>query len=201
MEMTKRKKILLVGCGKMGGSLLNGWLTQKAYDRISVVEPTKLDLPDGINLYSEVAALPVDYKPSVVVFAVKPQLMDEVVADYARFINENTVFLSIAAGKPISYFEIKDSKFNQIYLIIILYFLTRIVLNHGDLSLYYFKSSSFIWTIGFLYLGLIVYKFSIDSFNSSPAFKKTCGFIPIPTPGGVPVVIISPACNDINLLR
>ena len=38
----ERKKILLVGCGKMGGSLLNGWLTQKAYDRISVVEPTKL---------------------------------------------------------------------------------------------------------------------------------------------------------------
>lgn len=104
MEMTERKKILLVGCGKMGGSLLNGWLTQKAYDQISVVEPTKFDLPDGINLYSEVSALPADYKPSVVVFAVKPQLMDEVVADYARFINENTLFLSIAAGKPISYF-------------------------------------------------------------------------------------------------
>ena len=102
--MTQRKEILLVGCGKMGGSLLNGWLTQKVSAQISVVEPMQLDFPDGINLYSEVSSLPVDYKPSVVVFAVKPQLMDEVVAGYARFVSENTLFLSIAAGKPISYF-------------------------------------------------------------------------------------------------
>ena len=104
MEMTERKQILLGGCGKMGSSLLNGWLSQKAYDHISVVEPAKVDLPEDVYLYSEVSSLPVDYKPSVVVFAVKPQLMDEVVADYARFLNNNTIFLSIGAGKAISYF-------------------------------------------------------------------------------------------------
>ena len=47
----------------MGGSLLNGWLTQKVSAQISVVEPMQLDFPDGINLYSEVSSLPVDYKP------------------------------------------------------------------------------------------------------------------------------------------
>jgi hypothetical protein len=79
-------------------------------------------------------------------------------------------FYVLIVRKPISYFEIKDSKFNKIYLIIIFYFLTRIILNYRDLSLYYFKSSSFIWTIGFLYLGLIVYKFSIDSLLVSFGF-------------------------------
>ena len=69
--MTERKQILLVGCGKMGSSLLNGWLSQKAYYHISVVEPAKVDLPKDVYLYSEVSSLPVDYKPSVVVFAVK----------------------------------------------------------------------------------------------------------------------------------
>ena len=44
-------------------------------------------------------------------------------------------------------------------------------------------------------------KFSIDNLRVSPAFKNCCGFMTIPTPGGVPVVIISPGCNDINLLR
>lgn len=97
---------------------------------------------------------------------------------------------ALVVRKPISYFEIKDSKFNQIYLIIILYFLTRIVLNHGDLSLYYFKSSSFIWTIGFLYLGLIVYKFSIDSLLLSIGFLSLPFVVYIFQTGNYPDVII-----------
>lgn len=77
---------------------------------------------------------------------------------------------ALVVGKPTSYFDIIDSKFNKTYLIIILYFLTRILVNYRDLSLYYFKSSSFIWTIGFLYTGLIVYKFSIESLLLSFGF-------------------------------
>ena len=36
---------------------------------------------------------------------------------------------------------------------------------------------------------------------TSPFLRKTWGFIPIPTPAGVPVVTISPGWSDINLLR
>lgn len=79
-------------------------------------------------------------------------------------------FYALVVRKPISYFEAIGSKFNKTYLIIILYFLTRIVVNYRDLSLYYFKSSSFIWTVGFLYVGLIVYKFSIKSLLLSFGF-------------------------------
>ena len=99
-------------------------------------------------------------------------------------------FYALVIGKPISYFEITDSKFNKTYLIIILYFLTRIVLNYRDLSLYYFKSSSFIWTIGFLYIGLIVYKFSIDSFLLSLGFLSLPFVVYIFQTGNYPDVIM-----------
>ncbi len=104
--MTDHERILLVGCGKMGGALLNGWLgrgTPAGF--VSVIEPMQPKLPAGITVHADAAALGADYRPSVVVFAVKPQSMDEVAPAYAKYAGPGTVFLSIAAGKPIGYFE------------------------------------------------------------------------------------------------
>jgi pyrroline-5-carboxylate reductase len=39
------------------------------------------------------------------VLAVKPQMMDDAIVGYKRFVSENCVFVSIAAGKTIDYFE------------------------------------------------------------------------------------------------
>ena len=102
-------KILLVGCGKMGGALLSGWLKQNIKaSNISVIEPQKnnLDifLKDGVNLYSKFEDLHYLYKPDFVLFAVKPQMMDEIVPDY-KYFSGKTTFISIAAGKTITYFE------------------------------------------------------------------------------------------------
>ena len=104
--MTDHERILLVGCGKMGSALLNGWLSQGTpAGQVSVVEPMLPDLPDGVSGYAEAAALAADYRPAAVVFAVKPQSMDDVLPAYAKYAGPETVFLSIAAGKPIGYFE------------------------------------------------------------------------------------------------
>ena len=104
--MTDHERILLVGCGKMGSALLNGWLGQGTpASQVSVVEPMQPALPDGVSRYAEAAALASAYRPSVVVFAVKPQSMDDVLPPYAKYADPETVFLSIAAGKPIGYFE------------------------------------------------------------------------------------------------
>jgi pyrroline-5-carboxylate reductase len=90
----------------MGGALLNGWLSQGTLaTNVSVVEPMQPDMPDGVSAYAEAAALAADYRPAVVVFAVKPQSMDDVLPAYVKYADPNTVFLSIAAGKPIGYFE------------------------------------------------------------------------------------------------
>jgi len=103
--------LVLAGCGKMGDAMLEGWLDQGVSpDAVHVVEPVTemaetLRLQHRVNVVGGVPELAADLTPDVVVFAVKPQVMDSVAPDYQRFNNSRTVFLSIAAGKPIGYFE------------------------------------------------------------------------------------------------
>ena len=111
-------KILLVGCGKMGSALLGGWIEQNMEgSNICVIEPKKNNLSaflkHEITIFNTLSDLPKHYKPDFVVFAVKPQLMNEIVPDYRCF-SENVVFISIAAGKSIAYFESHLSKQNAI---------------------------------------------------------------------------------------
>lgn len=100
--------LLLVGCGKMGGAMLDGWLKAGTVARVVVVEPH--GLPDGlahpaVTLAGGPDDLPAGFVPDVVVLAVKPQAMDGVAPGYARLAGPDTVFLSIAAGKTIEYFH------------------------------------------------------------------------------------------------
>ena len=101
--------ILLVGCGKMGGALLAGWIARGfAVADIAVVEPGEeaaaaARSAHGVTVVSEIGALAADFAPRVVVLAVKPPVMDAVVPPYRRFVGPGTVFLSIAAGKTIGY--------------------------------------------------------------------------------------------------
>lgn len=102
--------ILLVGCGKMGGALLDGWLDQGiAASDIHVVEPESAAVQaahrTGVVIVASADALPPSHQPAIVVFAVKPQAMDDVVPAYAPFAETGATILSIAAGPPISYFE------------------------------------------------------------------------------------------------
>lgn len=105
------RTILLVGAGKMGGAMLRGWLAagQAACD-VHVVEPVK-GLRDavvsdtGVSGYDDVAALPGDFSPTVVILAVKPQVMATVLPPYARFSGSGTLFVSIAAGTTLGFLE------------------------------------------------------------------------------------------------
>ena len=102
--------LLLVGGGKMGGALLDGWLNQgiKPSD-IYVIEPDddarNRVIAKGVGGAASLAEMPPDFGASVTVFAVKPQAMDDVVPTYAALKDRMQFFLSIAAGKPTSYFE------------------------------------------------------------------------------------------------
>jgi len=69
-------RILLVGCGKMGGALVHGWLRQgiPASD-IVVVEPNPVsDLPAAVRQARDAAGVPGDFSPDIVLLAVKPQV-------------------------------------------------------------------------------------------------------------------------------
>ena len=105
--------ILLVGCGKMGGALLSGWIEAgRAPSAITVVEPEAASfaravapLPFGIGHVKSPHELSGAYRPDVVVLAVKPQIMDEVAPNFRRFAQDGIAVLSIAAGRTIDYFQ------------------------------------------------------------------------------------------------
>ncbi len=104
--------ILLVGCGKMGGALLDGWFARglNPVDAI-VIEPAGRDavMPcskhRALTCLPHASKIPRDFRPDVVLFAVKPQVADEVVPAYASFAAQHPVFLSVIAGKTTGYFQ------------------------------------------------------------------------------------------------
>lgn len=106
MTLRLAHPLLLVGAGKMGGALLAGWLRQ-GFDPASVhvqdpapgPEVAALMASHGIRARHE-ARLPTT--PAVIVLAVKPQIMDEVLPRLAPFLGSQTVVLSIAAGRTLS---------------------------------------------------------------------------------------------------
>lgn len=103
------RPLLLIGCGKMGGAMLDGWLKSGiAAAGVTVVDPMgggPFKGRDGVTIVDGADGVPDDLNPEVVVLAVKPQQMDALLADYRRFTGPDCLFLSIAAGKTIGYFE------------------------------------------------------------------------------------------------
>jgi pyrroline-5-carboxylate reductase len=98
-------KLLLVGCGKMGGAMLEGWLARglSASD-VAVAEPVEAIRPRKAGLRVVAASSEIKDTPETVVLAVKPQSMDAVLPDLKRFADQGAAFLSIAAGKTLRYF-------------------------------------------------------------------------------------------------
>ena len=102
--------LLLVGCGKMGGAMLRGWLKRGVPgSQVFVVDPALRDLEDiqarGVTLVTAIDQLPAGLHPGIVLLAIKPQFMDEALPAYRRFVKLGTVFLSIAAGKTVAYLK------------------------------------------------------------------------------------------------
>jgi len=110
MSDLSRLNLLLVGCGKMGGAMLRGWLARGMQAQHAVVvEPALAAMGDIAGMGIIHVAAPADiakgFAPDVLVLAVKPQFMDEAIGHYARFIRPEVLVLSIAAGKTIDYFR------------------------------------------------------------------------------------------------
>jgi pyrroline-5-carboxylate reductase len=104
--------ILLVGCGKMGGALLDGWFKRGLNPvDVIVVEPAGREAVSpcanhrALTCLPHASAVPKDFRPDVVVFAVKPQVADDVVPAYAVLARQHPVFLSVIAGKTAGYFQ------------------------------------------------------------------------------------------------
>lgn len=90
--------VLLVGCGKMGGAMAQRWQEKKICSKLVIVDPAS----SGI---ASVKDVPSTFKPQVIVFAVKPQSLPDMIQDYKIYADQGALFISIAAGKTVSFFE------------------------------------------------------------------------------------------------
>lgn len=104
-------RLVLAGCGNMGYAMLSGWVNAGKLkpSEVFVVEPNA-DLRRraealGCATGADAAAIAADAEPQLVVIAVKPQVIRDVIRAYRRFGDGRTTFLSIAAGTPVSTFE------------------------------------------------------------------------------------------------
>lgn len=95
--------VVLVGCGNMGFAMLTGWLRDAPEFHYHVVEPNdalRQRAGDaGARVHSTINQIE-GINPSLVVLAVKPQVMADVVPAYQRF--ADAVFVSVAAGTTVA---------------------------------------------------------------------------------------------------
>jgi len=104
-----KKKIGIIGAGKMGGALLGGIL------RAGIVSPEELIVADQdrrrleeLKEKFEIEATALNRRAAeaeMVILAVKPQVIGEVIDDIAKVVKTETLLVSIAAGVPLGFIE------------------------------------------------------------------------------------------------
>lgn len=103
MEDIKARGLVLLGCGKMGSAMLAGWIEQGLpATSIWILDPYPSDWLKSLGVHLN-EDLPEN--PAIILVAVKPQMMDEALPILTPHGNGDTVFLSVAAGRPIKSFE------------------------------------------------------------------------------------------------
>jgi pyrroline-5-carboxylate reductase len=102
-----RGTLVLVGAGKMGSAMLDGWLGRG-------LDPKKIVAiePQPVKAVKALARRGVKLNPknkigvaSAIVIAVKPQSAPEALPPLARYIDKATLVLSIMAGRTIGFLE------------------------------------------------------------------------------------------------
>jgi len=103
MDHVAENGLVLLGCGKMGSAMLQGWLADGLPPAsVWVIDPNPSDWLRGTGVQIN-ADLP--DTPAIVLVAVKPQMMGEALPVLRDRGNGATLFVSVAAGTPISAFE------------------------------------------------------------------------------------------------
>jgi len=98
--------LALVGAGKMGSALLKGWLDRGLNPR-AVIAIDPAPPPESRTFLASAGVTATAAPPSgrtarVIVIAVKPQIMVEVLPGLRPLLGRNTLTVSIAAGTPLA---------------------------------------------------------------------------------------------------
>ncbi|MFK7940993.1 MAG: pyrroline-5-carboxylate reductase [Roseovarius sp.] len=103
MDSVAKHGLVLLGCGKMGSAMLQGWLAGGLPAKsVWVIDPNPSDWVQstGVHINKQLPKT-----PAIVLLAVKPQMMGAALPSIADMGNSETLFISVAAGTPISVLE------------------------------------------------------------------------------------------------
>ncbi|MEM1285962.1 MAG: pyrroline-5-carboxylate reductase [Pseudomonadota bacterium] len=95
--------ILVVGAGKMGGALVDGWLAEGVpAASVHLVDPTFAEgdrgwTAKGVCVHAGLESLGA-LSPDLLMLAIKPQMMEAVLPSFAPFDGPDMTVLSVAAG-------------------------------------------------------------------------------------------------------
>ena len=101
--------VVLVGAGNMGGAMLSGWLKNGVPgSSVLVLDPGPSE--PILQMITEAGARhsatpPEGLKAGIIFIAVKPQVMDKVLPPLKGLVGRDTVVVSVAAGKTLSFLE------------------------------------------------------------------------------------------------
>lgn len=109
----------MVGCGHMGSALLAFWYKQKT-NKITIIDPKKYRIlkkkfNKKISVFNSADKIK-NYKVfNIIIFCVTPQVSASVLKKFKNFqYKKNVLFISIIAGKKISFFDNYLPKNNQL---------------------------------------------------------------------------------------
>jgi len=99
------KKLVLIGAGKMGGALLEGWIGLGVDPTcIAVIEPQRTAAIEALSARGvRINPDPASIYPDAIVIAVKPQIAADIMPNVASLTSPSTVVVSIMAGRKIAF--------------------------------------------------------------------------------------------------
>ena len=109
MQLLSQASLMLVGCGVMGSALLRGWLQNpELFHKIFVVSPHQENILPFLSdprvswvEHPDQISQPID----LILFAVKPQILPQIISFYPRFIPNHALFLTVAAGLGMDFYQ------------------------------------------------------------------------------------------------
>ena len=103
------RKILLVGCGHMGSALLDAWYKKTSF-QFSIIDPKthavlKKKYNKKVSIYKSIKEINNVNQFNIIIFAVKPQIVQKIVSQFSSIDKKKILFISIVAGKKINFFK------------------------------------------------------------------------------------------------
>ncbi|WP_103332528.1 pyrroline-5-carboxylate reductase [Pseudotabrizicola formosa] len=106
LDTINQRGLVLLGCGKMGSAMLEGWLAQGLRPEATwVIDPHPSDRLKSLAAQGLVLNDGMPAAPAVVLIAVKPQMMGAALPQIAGSGGSETLIVTVAAGTTIATYE------------------------------------------------------------------------------------------------